>query len=129
MNGADVSDTPELESSSGEIAIEAEHVAALRALHDRETYGVRIGNRSRREVRDPALRCQMILLCLEMQSHARACIDAVERPPRCLEPGAEQGEPVDFRDHEIRRDERDAPPDGLAKRPIRLGVMLIAPAA
>lgn len=102
---------------------------ALRRRHDGEAHGIRIGDRSRRQAREPATRLLVISSGREMHDDAWARVDTVERARRRLAAGAEQREPVNFRNDQVRRDEPQTPPYRLAEQAIGFGVVLIPPAA
>ena len=120
---------PDREPRSCEILVESQDVAADRSLYDREAYGVRIADRSLCEALDPTSRGQVIFMSRKVDGYAWARVDHVESAQRGIEPRPEQGEPVDLGDDQVRRYEWNASLDGLPKRPIRVGVILVAPAA
>ena len=119
---------PELKARRGEVVIEGECMPAAQAFHHGEADGIGIRDRVGRQALEPATRRRVVLGRGEVDGDAGALVDAVQRSQGGQNVGPEQREAVQLGEDKIGGREWDAAPKRLPEQPVRLGMMLIAPA-
>ena len=119
---------PELKVRRGEVVIEGEGMPAAQAFHQGEADGIGIRDRTGHQALEPATRRLVVLCHGEVDGHAVALVDVVQRSRGGQHASPEQREAVQLGEDEIGGREWDAAPKRLPEQPVRLGMMLIAPA-
>lgn len=118
---------PQLEAGDREVPIEAERMTAVQVLHHGEADSIGIGHRPRCQALQPPARRRVVLGAREVNRHALARADAVQRPQGGLNAGAEERQSVNLGEDEVGGEQPDAPPECFPEETIRLGMMLIPP--
>src|SRR6185436_10325098 len=120
---------PESEARGGEVLIEGEDVATAGRLHDGEAHRIRIRHGSWAESFQPASRGGVVSGCRELNRHARALVDQLQKASRRLYTRAQQRQAMGLGDDQTGGEQRDATRERGAKQPVRLGMILVALAA
>src|SRR2546427_8676501 len=120
---------PQREAGGREVLVEADDVPARERFHDREADGIGVGDGTRRHALDPATRRCMVIRRRKMNRDALAGVDTFERPERGLDAGPEERQAMGLGDDEVGGDQWNSGPESFAEETIRLGMVLVAPAA